>query len=119
MLGGLTGNDISEKIREAYAFVANNYDPFTPEEVEAALKDETKAMDEIVILGFSRGAYTARAISSIITDMGLLTRKGMELFWNIFTDWVGPNSHTKLLFHSMAALELGAVSGAETPEQME
>ncbi|KUJ22057.1 uncharacterized protein LY89DRAFT_681395 [Mollisia scopiformis] len=88
LIGGMTGNDISEHIREAYAFVANNYDPWRPEDLEAALKDETKPMDEIVILGFSRGAYTARAISSIITDMGLLTRKGMEQFWGIFTDWM-------------------------------
>jgi uncharacterized protein (DUF2235 family) len=87
ILGGMTGNDISEHIREAYAFVANNYEPWKPEEVDAALKDESKPMDEIVILGFSRGAYTARAISSIITDMGLLTRLGMESFWGIFSDW--------------------------------
>lgn len=87
ILGGITGNDISEHIREAYAFVANNYEPWKPEDVEVALKDASKPMDEIVILGFSRGAYTARAISSIITDMGLLTRLGMESFWGIFSDW--------------------------------
>jgi len=87
LLGGMTGFGISEHIREAYAFVANNYDPSTAEELDIALKDESKVMDEIVLLGFSRGAYTARAISSLITDMGLLTKKGMEQFWGIFTDW--------------------------------
>lgn len=86
-VGGLTGNDISEHIRESYAFIANNYEPWRPEDMEAALEDESQPMDEIVVLGFSRGAYTARAISSIITDMGLLTRLGMESFWGIFEDW--------------------------------
>lgn len=87
LLGGMTGFDIDEHIREAYAFVANNYDPSTTEELDIALRDGSKVMDEIVLLGFSRGAYTARAISSLITDMGLLTKLGMEQFWGIFTDW--------------------------------
>jgi uncharacterized protein (DUF2235 family) len=39
-------------------------------------------------LGFSRGAYTARAIATLITDIGLLTKKGMESFWGIFGDWM-------------------------------
>jgi len=41
-----------------------------------------------VILGFSRGAYTARCITSLITDIGLLTKTGMESFWGIFGDWM-------------------------------
>jgi uncharacterized protein (DUF2235 family) len=45
-------------------------------------------MDEIVLLGFSRGAYTARAIASLISDVGLLTKFGMENFWAIFGDWM-------------------------------
>lgn len=80
---GLAGEDISEHIREAYAFVANNFQP----ETQAAVDDRTKPMDEIVILGFSRGAYTARAIADLISTIGLLTKIGMEQFWGIFTDW--------------------------------
>jgi len=84
LVGGLSGDDISEHIREAYAFLANNFDPETQEDVD----DPTKPMDEIVLLGFSRGAYTARAIATLITDIGLLTKKGMEDFWGIFGDWM-------------------------------
>ena len=83
VLGGMTGNAISEHIREAYGFLANNFNP----ETQADLKDETKTVDEIILLGFSRGAFTARAIASIISDIGLLTKKGMENFWGIFEDW--------------------------------
>ena len=65
-------------------YLANNYYP----ETQADLNDETKPRDEIVLLGFSRGAFTARAIASLISDVGLLTRIGMESFWGIFGDWM-------------------------------
>jgi uncharacterized protein (DUF2235 family) len=81
---GITGGDISEHIREAYGFLANNFEPAT----QAELDDETKPRDEIVLFGFSRGAFTARAIASLISDIGLLTRIGMESFWGIFGDWM-------------------------------
>ena len=84
LLGGITGSAISEHIREAYAFLANNFNAGTQAEVE----DASKPLDEIVLLGFSRGAFTARAISSLISDVGLLTKKGMESFWGIFSDWM-------------------------------
>jgi hypothetical protein len=84
MIGGLTGNDLSEHVREAYCFLADNYDPQTQEDLE----DRSKPIDEIVLLGFSRGAFTARAIASLISDIGLLTRIGMESFWGIFGDWM-------------------------------
>jgi len=77
---GITGQDISEHIREAYAFVANNFDPISQKD----LMDPTVPMDQIVLLGFSRGSYTARCISSLISDVGLLTKIGMENFWGIF-----------------------------------
>lgn len=84
LVSGLNGDDISEHIREAYAFVANNFDPQTQQDLD----DPSKSIDEIVVLGFSRGAYTARAIATLITDIGLLTKKGMESFWGIFGDWM-------------------------------
>ncbi|KAJ5050580.1 uncharacterized protein L3040_002457 [Drepanopeziza brunnea f. sp. 'multigermtubi'] len=84
VVGGLTGNDIGNHIREAYAFVANNFNP----ESQKELDDVTTPLDQIVLLGFSRGAYTARAIASLISDIGLLTKLGMESFWAIFGDWM-------------------------------
>ena len=67
----VTGAGISEDIREAYGFIANNYEP----------------NDEIFLLGFSRGAFTARTIAALISDVGLLTKHGMVEFYPIFTDW--------------------------------
>lgn len=37
------------------------------------------------------GAYTVRAISSLISDVGLLNCKGMEFFYEIFEDWLNQN----------------------------
>ena len=65
------GSGISENIREAYAFIANNY----------------QEGDEIFLLGFSRGAFTARSIGGLIDSIGLLTKKGMSDFYPIFRDW--------------------------------
>lgn len=66
--GGLTGRGISENIREVYSFLAANYTPG----------------DEIVLIGFSRGAFTVRSVASMIRDLGLLTRAGMNVFYPIF-----------------------------------
>ncbi|PBP28618.1 hypothetical protein BUE80_DR000332 [Diplocarpon rosae] len=69
--GGLLGIGISENIREVYSFLAANYTPG----------------DEIVLIGFSRGAFTVRSVASMITNIGLLTREGMEDFYPIFKDY--------------------------------
>lgn len=57
-------------MRESYSFICANY-------VDG---------DDIIIIGFSRGAFTARSISGMISSIGLLTREGMEFFFPIFKD---------------------------------
>jgi hypothetical protein len=68
--GGLLGVGISENIREVYSFITANYEPG----------------DEIILIGFSRGAFTARSVAGMIRDIGLLTRDGMTDFYPIFKD---------------------------------
>ena len=70
-IGGSTGLGLSEHIREAYDFLANNY----------------LIGDEIFLLGFSRGAFTARSISGLIGNIGILTKPGMDDFYAIFLDY--------------------------------
>jgi len=70
-IGGYLGEGISENIREAYAFICDNYNPG----------------DQIFLIGFSRGAFTARSIGGLIASMGLLTKKGLGDFYPIFKDW--------------------------------
>lgn len=74
-LGGATGDGLDEHVREAYAFIVQNY-------VEG---------DELILLGFSRGAYTARSLAGLIEKIGLLTRSGMAHFYRIFKDYQNMN----------------------------
>ncbi|KAF2807085.1 uncharacterized protein BDZ99DRAFT_536163 [Mytilinidion resinicola] len=68
LLGGAAGIGISANVREAYGFLANNYD----------------AGDAIYFVGFSRGAYTARAVAGLVAACGLLTKKGMDSFPELY-----------------------------------
>lgn len=61
VIGGATGEGLSDNIREAYAFLANNY----------------SHGDEIFLIGFSRGAFTARSVAGLIGGIGLLTKSGL------------------------------------------
>lgn len=70
VLGGAFGRGVAEHIREVYSFICSNYSDG----------------DEIVLMGFSRGAFTARSIAGLIGAIGLLTREGMEYFYPVLKD---------------------------------
>jgi uncharacterized protein (DUF2235 family) len=57
-MGGMFGMGVIARIVRGYTFISRNYD----------------AGDEIHISGFSRGAYTARALAGMISCVGLLNR---------------------------------------------
>ncbi|TLD37136.1 Homoserine dehydrogenase [Venturia nashicola] len=67
---GTVGDGLREYVREAYSFLSNNY----------------SEGDEIFLLGFSRGAFTVRAVAGIIATVGLLTKKGLAYWPEIFRD---------------------------------
>jgi len=71
--GGAYGAGLSANIRAAYGFLAHNYDP--------------NPGDEIFFFGFSRGAYTARAIAGIVNKLGLLTKRGMDYFPEVYDEF--------------------------------
>lgn len=56
LMGGAFGAGIISRIVRGYTFISRNYQPG----------------DSIVIVGFSRGAYTARALAGLIAGQGLL-----------------------------------------------
>ncbi len=70
-VSGATGEGLAFNIREAYNFICSNYH-----------RD-----DEVILLGFSRGAFTARSISTLIRQLGLLTPKGLSHLVEITDDW--------------------------------
>ena len=56
--GGLFGIGLGTNVREAYRFLANNYE----------------AKDKIYLFGFSRGAFTVRSLAGFIGASGLLKK---------------------------------------------
>jgi uncharacterized protein (DUF2235 family) len=56
VLGGVFGAGVIARIVRGYTFISRNYEPG----------------DSIHIVGFSRGAYTARALAGVISGVGLL-----------------------------------------------
>ncbi len=55
-LGGALGTGMERRMREAYGFIARNYE---------------SPRDKVFILGFSRGAFEARALAGLISNAGL------------------------------------------------
>jgi len=62
---------LDDDIRELYSFLCQNY----------------ADGDEIILTGFSRGAFTARSVADLVASVGLLTLAGYDHFYNIFEDY--------------------------------
>ena len=56
MMGQAFGAGLDQDIRDAYLFIVNNFEPD----------------DRLFLFGFSRGAYTARAVASLLRMYGLI-----------------------------------------------
>jgi len=56
LMGGAFGTGVISRVVRGYTFISRNYEPGA----------------NIVIVGFSRGAYTARALAGLIASQGLL-----------------------------------------------
>jgi len=65
---GALGMGLSRNMRDAYAFICNNY-------CEG---------DEIFLFGFSRGAYTARCVGGLIGFAGLIGKPELDRFMELW-----------------------------------
>lgn len=65
---GGTGAGLAENVIEAYNFIVQNYE----------------AGDEIFCFGFSRGAYTARAVAGLVGDIGVIKPTEMQFFPELY-----------------------------------
>ena len=61
LLGGAFGYGLFHNVVASYRFLAQNYEPG----------------DEIFIIGFSRGAYTARSVAGMVGRVGLLSKRSL------------------------------------------
>ncbi|MCA0906361.1 DUF2235 domain-containing protein [Ruegeria marisrubri] len=77
LLGGALGYKLEDDIKSAYKFLAETWKPG----------------DEIYLLGFSRGAYTARSVAGLLGSIGLCNLTDPDL--SDETKWA--NAHAALL----------------------
>ncbi|KAK5655227.1 hypothetical protein OQA88_5794 [Cercophora sp. LCS_1] len=77
--GGAFGMGLDSDIREVYNFICTNY----------------VSGDDIILIGFSRGAFTARSVADMIGSIGLLTPEGLDRFYRIFTDYENMGNKTR------------------------
>lgn len=72
----VTGNTMSYKVRYVYRYIVDNY-------VDG---------DEIFLFGYSRGAFTARAVVGLIRSAGILRKRNMDSFDAV---WHAYKEHSK------------------------
>ncbi|KJX96087.1 hypothetical protein TI39_contig835g00003 [Zymoseptoria brevis] len=57
------GNGIERNIREAYSFISHN---------------RAKQDDELILIGFSRGAFEVRTLTLFVSQVGVLSKSGLR-----------------------------------------
>ncbi|PHR86350.1 MAG: hypothetical protein COA80_19720 [Leeuwenhoekiella sp.] len=70
--GLATGWGLDHNVKEAYRFIVENYE-------DGKQAGEGGERDRIYILGFSRGAYSARVLAGFIHAAGLIERRNLNL----------------------------------------
>ncbi len=66
--GGISGLGMEKNIQDGYRFIVQNYDPG----------------DEIYLFGYSRGAYTVRALAGMLNKCGVLKKTKADLIPDAF-----------------------------------
>lgn len=98
VLGGMFGQGIDDNIRLAYEWLIENYNDG----------------DEIFIFGFSRGAYTARALAGLIAIDGILKAGSPIGVGELFDRYRKGDEETIWRLRDMAAsTDAGKLSGQE------
>jgi len=71
--GGAFGWGLSRKVRDAYCFLVENFEPG----------------DELYLFGFSRGAFTARSLAGLVRNSGILRPEHdgrLQEAWTLYRD---------------------------------
>jgi uncharacterized protein (DUF2235 family) len=77
---GARATGIHTIIRDAYTFICHNF-------------NFDHGEDEIYLVGFSRGAFAARCVASLINDIGLLNKRGLQNLPVIYDLWAKPRQY--------------------------
>ncbi len=91
---GITGDDLEDRIKEAYKYIIENYNDG----------------DEVILSGFSRGAFTARTLNGMIYKSGIIdpskvadVDKAIEEAYDFYQTDHRPNSKAGLEFREKYA----------------
>ncbi|MGC0334200.1 uncharacterized protein (DUF2235 family) [Streptomyces sp. SAI-170] len=91
--GGAFGVGLSRNILDAYRFLVETYEPG----------------DELFFFGFSRGAFTARSLTGLVRNSGILRRDHMDRMseaWSLYRDRIEqPRGAAATLFRRSYARE--------------
>ncbi|MFE1441966.1 DUF2235 domain-containing protein [Streptomyces sp. NPDC058739] len=91
--GGAFGVGLSRNVVDAYRFLVETYEPD----------------DELFLFGFSRGAFTARSLSGLVRNCGILRRDHADRIpdaWGLYRSRVeSPNGAASTLFRRSYARE--------------
>lgn len=89
LLGGAFGYGLKRNVLDLYTFLCRNYKAangyrFDPEHPFA---DDPTQHDKIFAFGFSRGAFTARVVASLVANEGLIHRADTDAELNRLARW--------------------------------
>lgn len=73
LTGGAFGDGLEQNIEHAYRFLVHNYEPG----------------DEVLLFGFSRGAFTARSLAGLIAACGILRKEHSALIDTAYNSFHG------------------------------
>jgi uncharacterized protein (DUF2235 family) len=68
--GMITGHGLDENVKQAYRFIVENY---------VHERDDNGDRDRIYLIGYSRGAYTARVLAGFLHNFGLIEARNLNL----------------------------------------
>ncbi|KAI0856810.1 hypothetical protein F4860DRAFT_491734 [Xylaria cubensis] len=74
------GVGLNSQIKEAYAFLCHNYNE--------------KTNDDIILIGFSRGAFAVRCIMDFVLRKGLLKKEQLHYLPTFFQEWMNQLENT-------------------------
>lgn len=78
VFGMATGKGLDENVKEAYRFIVENLEYRKPE------KGCKGWQDEIHIIGFSRGAYSARVLAGFLHAFGVMEKRNLNLLSYVY-----------------------------------
>ncbi|KAI1733537.1 hypothetical protein F4680DRAFT_441316 [Xylaria scruposa] len=101
LFAAATGKGFTGTVLNAYCFISNNY-------------NGSSLRDEIILVGYSRGAFAMRCLAQFISDVGLLRRIGLPLlgmFWKLWLtgkqlEWDTKRNHFASLFFLEAKIKI-------------